>query len=27
MAEQGWPHGAWIKNELLLWASEHLTNA
>jgi len=26
-AEQGWPHGAWIKDELLLWASEHLTHA
>ena len=24
-AEQGWPHGIWIKGELLLWASEHLT--
>jgi hypothetical protein len=27
MGEQGWPHGAWIKNGLLLWASEHLTQA
>jgi hypothetical protein len=24
-AEQGWPHGSWIKDELLLWASENLT--
>jgi hypothetical protein len=27
MTEQGWPHGAWVKNELLRWASEHLTHA
>jgi transposase len=27
MTEQGWPHGAWIKDELLLWTSEHLTHA
>ena len=27
MTEQGWIHGAWIKDELLKWASEHPANA
>ena len=22
--EQGWPHGAWVKSELLEWANTHL---
>jgi hypothetical protein len=25
--EQGWEHGIWVKNELLSWASTHLTHA
>lgn len=25
MTEQGWPHGLWIKEELLHWADEQLT--
>ena len=27
MTEHGWPHGAWVKDELVRWASEHLTHA
>ena len=27
MTEQGWIHGAWIKAELMEWASEHLAHA
>ena len=27
MTEQGWIHGAWIKAELMEWASQHLTHA
>ena len=23
-AEQGWPHGAWVKSELLDWANANL---
>lgn len=22
--EQGWPHGVWLKDELLAWANENL---